>query len=376
MSKSSKSNKILIIAGEISGDLHAAPVVSQLKELDPSLSFFGAGGDLMENEGVELLARVEDMAVMGFSGIPKILPRLFKLKKEIIARIKKDNVRLAILVDYPGFNLQLAKSLKKLPNPPKILEYIAPQVWAWREGRVKTIRRVVDQLAVVFPFEEDYFTRFQIPVKYVGHPLLDELDWKSEELRRPADRPLLALLPGSRLSVVKKHLLTMVKAGELIRQSIPNLEIGIGKSSNIPESTFHNILENKSYIKLCNNSRKLLLQATASVVCSGTATLEAALLNCPQVVIYRTSYLNYNLIKRYIKLQNVGMVNIVSGKKIVPELIQADFTPENIRRHVSPLLQKTYERKSIVDNYKLVNRILGDGGAASNVAELASEMLK
>ena len=195
---------ILIVAGEPSGDLHAAPVVRELQALQPDLTCFGAGGDLLKAERVELLATVEQMAVMGFSDVPRVLPRLARLKCDLLRRVERDRVPLAILVDYPGFNLNLARALKRLPHPPRILYYIAPQVWAWRAGRVKLIRRVVDRMAVVFPFEVKLFDDAGVPVSFVGHPLLDELSSclplpsRAVKIKRGDNPLLLALLPGSR----------------------------------------------------------------------------------------------------------------------------------------------------------------------------------
>ena len=169
------SNEILIIAGEVSGDVHAAPVVTEMKLKSPGLSFIGTGGPQMRAAGVELLAGLDELAVMGFSDIPKMLPLLYRLKKSLIELVKTRNIRLVILVDYPGFNLNLARALKKLNDPPKVLYYIAPQVWAWRPGRVKLMRKVIDIMAVVFPFEVAIFREGGVPVEFVGHPLLDEL---------------------------------------------------------------------------------------------------------------------------------------------------------------------------------------------------------
>ena len=234
--------EILIVAGEISGDLHGAELVKNFLKLSSDYCFFGAGGELMKSEGVELLSHVNDLAVMGFSGIPKILPTLKALKRNILNRVRKNPVNLAILVDYPGFNLNLAKALKQLPNPPKILEYIAPQVWAWRANRTRKILSYIDHLAVVFPFEERLFKAANVPVTFVGHPLLDELNLPTVQLKdtndpksailssdvdEPIQNPILALLPGSRKTVAVKHLPIMIESAKLLINEFPNIRFRI-----------------------------------------------------------------------------------------------------------------------------------------------------
>lgn len=373
-----QSQKILIVAGEPSGDLHAAPVVRKLKKLDPALEFSGSGGKLMSAEGVELLATIDELAVMGFSSIPKILPRLNRLKRLFISRIIRDQVRLVILVDYPGFNLKLAESIKKLPNPPLILEYIAPQVWAWRAGRINKIKRVVDQLAVVFPFEEDLFTKRGVNATYVGHPLLDEIHPKTaNDTSRLLDgKPLLAVLPGSRPAVAQKHINTLTFTIRKLSERYPELQIGIGKAETTSKELLRPLLNASENCTLYESSRGLMRKATAGIVCSGTATLESALLGMPQVVIYKTSGLNYHIIRTMIKLPYVAMANIVAGDRIVPELLQYDFTTEKIIHAISPLLRDSKQRSEMLLKYADIRQKLGSGGAAQRVANLAYNMLE
>ncbi len=352
---------ILIVAGEVSGDIHAAPVVNELKRINPDLTFFGAGGDQMREAGVELLADVNDLAVMGFSQLPRILPKLSRLKKSILERVREQNVKLAILVDYPGFNLNLAKALKSLPDPPKVVCYIAPQVWAWRKGRVKKMRGVVDHLAVVFPFEVPIFRDGGIVTTFVGHPLIEELDeymgvplllskGGTEEISPTLHSrggikgggcqtgTLLALLPGSRLQTMRVHLPIMLKAARQLQIENPGIAIGVGKAPGLDIELYRSILKDDCDSMLWDDGRKLLSSATAVAVCSGTATLEAALLGTPQVVVYHTSWLNYHIIKRLIQLDKIALVNIVAEKSIAPELIQNDLTPDKLANALEPLL--------------------------------------
>lgn len=368
------SNKILIVAGEVSGDLHAAPVVAELKRLDPTLTFVGAGGDLLREQDVKLLATVRELAVMGFSGIPKVLPRLAELKKDIIHHVVVDDIKLAILTDYPGFNLNLAQALKALPNPPKVLYYIAPQLWAWRPGRAELIKQYVDKLAVVFRFEIDFFRKWDVEPVFVGHPLLDELHRYLSEPRVIASPPLLALLPGSRPSVAKRHVSIMLDAAASLKKKIPNLRIAVGLSPALKEWWKNN--HAKVDVEYWDDARALLRQATAAAVCSGTATLEAALMGAPQVVIYRTSFLNYAIARRFVTIPRVSLVNVITGREVVRELIQFDFTARRLEQELEPLLIDPESPQRIKEGYEIVQRALGDKGASTRVAQLAMEMLQ
>lgn len=366
---------ILIVAGESSGDLHAAPVAAEIKSLLPDVHLFGAGGELMRAEGVELLAEVKDLAVMGFTGVPKVLPKLAGLKKKILGRFKDEQVPLAILVDYPGFNLNLAQSLKKLPRPPKILYYVAPQLWAWRENRVGKIQQYVDNLAVVFSFEVDFFRRYGIEAHFVGHPLLDEI---SEYINNPTTKhspaPLIAFLPGSRPSVAKRHLPIVLESSALLKESISNVRIGIGRSPMIVDSFNWNEIEWQG-LEIWDDARGLLANADVAGVCSGTATLETALLGVPQVVFYKTSIINYLIAKTFVKIPNVSLANLTAGHKIVVELLQSDLTAKRLSEEIVKMLTDEQTTKEILGGYEDVKRALGSPGAARRVAGLARELL-
>ena len=252
---------------------------------------------------------------------------------------------MVILVDYPGFNLNLAKSLKKLHNPPKIIHYIAPQVWAWRAGRLKKIKRVIDHQAVIFPFEEKLFRDAGIKARFVGNPLLDELEsYRDREGEKSKER-LVAILPGSRLSVVSNHIDTLIEAAIKLSEIHPRLEFGFGKAPGLSDEIFKDAVEANAKFSVYEGSRELLAKADVAIVCSGTSTLEATLVGTPQVVIYKTSFLNYHIIKRLIKLSEIALVNIVAGKKIVPELLQYDFTVDKICTEVNRILENSETRE-------------------------------
>jgi len=386
----------------VSGDLHAAPVVSELKKLNSQLSFWGTGGNEMRATDVELLADIDEMAVMGFSGILKVLPRLSRLRKTILKQVVSRKTSLAILVDYPGFNLNLAKALKGLSNPPQILYYIAPQVWAWRPGRIKKMRGIIDHMTVVFPFEKELFEKENVKVDFVGHPLLDEmtgyLDMKRDSRTNEQSgqlqeyrtgggtEKLLALLPGSRIQEVKRHLPIMVKAAWLLKDEMPELTVGVGVTPNFDIRYYKTIIDNcgrlssgkydPESIEFYDDSRRLMINADAAAVCSGTATLETTLLGTPQVVVYRTSFLNYQIARRVVRLENIALVNVVAGQRIVPELIQHDLTVESLAGSLRRLLMDHERREEMIRAYEIVSGLLGSGGASRKVAEIALKMLE
>lgn len=362
------SSSILVVAGERSGDLHLAPVVSAIRKNSPSTHFWGAGGEMMATEGVELLSTTSRLAVMGFTGVPRVLPELARFKKLVLRRVAAERTPLAILTDYPGFNLNLARSLKRLPHPPKIIYYIAPQLWAWRPERAKIIRQYVDRLAVVFPFEVEFFLKYGIEAEFVGHPLLDEI-----EIASPAERePLLAILPGSRTSVARRNWQVINQTLPELARQLPGVKISLGLVADHPSWLRDN--PPPVGVEISLDSRALLRRATSAIVCSGTATLEAALLNTPQVVVYRTSPINYLIARRVIGIDSISLVNITAGRKVVPELIQHELNPASLVREVTALFEPSVRARMLV-GYEQVQGKLGTPGAAERVAALALSMV-
>ncbi|MFN3821423.1 MAG: lipid-A-disaccharide synthase [bacterium] len=321
------SKSILVVAGEVSGDIHLAKVVKEMKALREDLHFFGSGGDKMKEQGVELLAHIKDLSVMGFTGLPRLLPRLYVLKNSILKRVAQEKVPLAILTDYPGFNLTLARSLKRLHHPPRVLYYIAPQVWAWNPQRARQLKQYTDGLAVVFSFEVPLFHSLGGNVRFVGHPLLDDIS--NNPIHPSTHRPIdLALLPGSRVQVVKSLLPYMITTAEIVKNRFPLWRIGLSQRGELPAYLFQNLIRDYPWLELFTDSHHLLSQSRYALIASGTASLEAALLGTPQVVVYRTSVLNYLIAQRLVKLPFISLVNILSSTQLVPELIQHHFQPE------------------------------------------------
>lgn len=365
---------ILIVAGEASGDLHAGPVAAELKKLLPEASLWGVGGTELVSAGVECLERVENLAVMGFSGVPRLLPRLRRLKGSLLRRTAARGTRLAILVDYPGFNLNLARALKRLPHPPRVLYYIAPQVWAWNRRRLARIKTSVDRLAVILPFEAPFFARAGVPADFVGHPLLDRTQGT---LETPAvsGATTVALLPGSRRQEVVRLLPVMVDAALRLQRTEPGLRVVVAKSPGLDESLYRLPGAAADGWELRAGVEQTLGGAAVAAVCSGTATLEAALWDVPQVVVYRTSALNYALARALVRLEFIALVNLTAGGPVVPELIQRRLTARRLADEMKSLLTDARRAAAMRQAYQRVREALGEPGAAVRVARLAVRML-
>ncbi len=374
-------DSILIVAGENSGEKYGADLVHQFKKLHPSLSFFGIGGKHMEREGVNLLFPVEELAVVGVFEIISHLPRIKKIFNKIKREIKHQKPTAAVLIDSPDFNLRLAKKLKKLSIP--ILYYISPTVWAWRKGRLKTIKKTVDKMMLIFPFEEKIYEDYGIPAVYVGHPLKDRVKaslTKGEFLEKhglSAQKKLISLLPGSRRSELKYHMPVLAEAMERIKsewdtQFVLLLAESLEKNfllSLIPPSLKGlKVLDEDHYEAIA--SSELVLSAC------GTANLEAALLETPLVSFYRISPLTYFFGHRLATIKNFSIVNILAGERIIPELIQRDFTPQNILEETKKIFDSEDIRSEMIARFRRIKKILGEKTAPKNAAQELEKLIK
>lgn len=366
---------LLIIAGEASGDMHAADVVHTLKALRPELTFWGIGGDKLRAEGVELLHDVKEMDVLGFVEVLKRYSFFKRTFNEVVAEAATRKPDAALLVDYPGFNLRLARELKK--RGIKVLYYVCPQVWAWNRGRVSKMAEIIDRLMVIFPFEVEVFKDVDLKVDFVGHPMVDEL----REFRAKEPEPLpwngpmkIALLPGSRNQEISHILSGLLEAAQLLEKSRPDLSFLIP----VPERHFvlvESILQKASRAPrnisiVVGKAREVLKQADAAFVASGTATLEAALLHCPTVLVYRASWPNYLIGRALIRIPWLGIANIVSGREIMPERIQHHMTPIKLAAAIDPLMNSTPVRAAMLTNFQTLEKTLGAGGPAGRVAAI------
>jgi lipid-A-disaccharide synthase len=368
----------MIIAGEASGDLHGAHLVDAMRGLDPDLDFFGIGGDALRRAGVEVRVDNSDIAVVGaaevFSKIRPILRALWQAKQDL----KKIRPALLILIDFPDFNLLVAATAKKLGIP--VMYYISPQIWAWRAGRVKKIKKLVDHMVVIFPFEVDFYKKWDVPVTFVGHPLLDSTPPAgtgkvSDDLK--GNGILVGLLAGSRTQEVTRMLPTMVEVAEILSQRLEGVRFAVPVASSVGRDIAEGIVEGAKadILVLSNRLRDVLDQATLVITASGTVTLEAAIAGTPMIIVYRMSPLSYWLAKRLIHVTHIGLVNLVGGKSIVPELIQDDASAEKISDQALAMIQDEHGLAQVQAELHRVAQKLGLPGASERVAEVAVEML-
>ncbi len=374
------NKNILIIAGEDSGDLHGASLINELKKIDNNLNFFGIGGDKMKAAGMHLIYHVNKMAFLGFVEVLKHLPFIRKVQKDLIEYVKEKDIKTAVLIDYPGFNLSIAKKLKKLDI--KIVYYISPQIWAWGAGRIKKIRKVIDKMLVVFPFEENFYNQSGVNVEFVGHPLLERIkDYnfltKNElyqEFGLEKDKEILLILPGSRIHEVEKILPESIKAAKKIAEEF-NLQIVVACAPNIDDNIFKTARNNDEFKVVKGYTYDLFKYSTVGIVKSGTSTLEAALFELPIVIVYKTSYLTYLIGKRLIRVDNIGMVNIVAEETVVPELIQENVTQERVYAELKKILSDKELLLSIKKKLSRIKSKLGTIGASKRAASIIYRFL-
>lgn len=371
-------NSILIVAGENSGDKYGANLISQFKKLHPSFSFFGIGGKHMEAEGVELIARLEEISIMGVTGVISRFPRLKALFDRMKREAKRRKPSAAVLIDSPGFNLRLVKKLKNLSIP--VLYYISPTVWAWRRGRLKTIKKNVEKMLLIFPFEVQIYENQGIPHTYVGHPLKERVrvSLTKEEFfqkyKLDPQKKLISLLPGSRKSELKHHLPVLVETVQRIKCIIPS-QFTLLLAESVEEKMLHDSIPKdfSDFTILSDDKYEAMASSDLVLSACGTANLEAALLETPFISFYRASCLNYSIAKCYarltrFKLKNFSIVNILAGKRIIPELIQKEFTPANILQETKKILESDEIRTEMIACFREINNSLGEEKASQNAA--------
>jgi lipid-A-disaccharide synthase len=376
--------KYYIIAGEASGDLHGSNLIKELRNLDRQASIRAWGGDKMRDAGAEVVKHYRDLAFMGFieviKNLPTILDNLKSCKKDIL-QFQPD---VLILIDYPGFNLRIAKWAKE--QGLKIIYYISPQVWAWKEGRVKSIKQVVDKMLVILPFEEKFYEKWDYKVQYVGHPLVQVIEdfqsrkeyqfstwsWKEatvEEDEKQRKKELIALLPGSRKQEIEIKLPIMIEASK----NFSGHRIVIAQAPGLPIEFYKKLVsDNYSNIEIAfeGQTYSLLNQAKAALVTSGTATLEAALFGVPEVVCYKGSGISYQIAKRLIKIKYISLVNLIMDKPVVTELIQNDLTASNLTRELNSILHNPEKIRQIKNDYTdLKNLLQKESNASARAAQ-------
>ena len=367
-----------IIAGEASGDLHASNLMAEIKKKDKKAEFRGCGGDLMKAQGIDLVMHYRTMAYMGFVEVAvnlrKVLGNIAKVKKDIV----EYHPDALVLVDYPGFNLRIADFAHEKGF--KVFYYISPQVWAWKRRRVNKIKKSVDKMLVILPFEEEFYKGYGVDATYVGNPLLDELAKfgtanRSIFLRRNSlgeKREIIALLPGSRKQEIKRMLPVMLK----VVSHFPDYQFVIGGVSSIEKSLYKKIMGKTDVFLTENQTYELLQNASAAVVTSGTATLETALFTVPEVVCYKSTVLSYLIAKWMIRVKFISLVNLVMDKEVVKELIQSDLTEENIVMELEQLLHNGKRQRQLLEDYDDLKDRLGNAGASAKAAAAICEGLK
>jgi len=374
--------KILIIAGEASGDLHGSNLVKEMLSLNPKLKFFGVGGEKMRKAGVNLVADITDMAVVGITEAIFKLRNIYWVYRQLKKSLTLNPPSLIILIDYPDFNLLFARVAKKKRIP--IVYYISPQIWAWRKRRVKLMARLIKKMIVIFPFEKKFYQEANIDVDFVGHPLLDSIRpqfSRDEAFRKFSLNPeftTIGLLPGSRMSEINRHLPPMLKAIPLISRKLQPVQFIIPVAPGLDFKKIENLTfsQNQNLRVVENGIYEVMQIADLLLVASGTATVEATIIGTPMIVVYRVSPFTYLLGKMLIKVKNIGMVNIIAGKTIVPELIQKDLNPEKITHTVLSILKNPKILKEMRKELAKVRKKIGKPGASSRAARIINEILQ
>lgn len=365
--------RVLVLAGEESGDQHGAAVVEALKARAPALRFWGTGGARLAALGVERLAGLEDLAVMGFAEVVGRLGFFRRLEADVHRRLDQGEADLVLAVDYPGFNLRIARYARERGVP--VLFYIAPQVWAWRAGRAARLAQDASRLAVILPFEVEIFARVGADVTFVGHPLLDHPPDIPDRaaflggLGLDPARPVLALFPGSRAQEISRHLVPFLEAARILRTEDPALQVVVARAPSLRDVVMPDDVVDT------DQGRALLAHARAAVVKSGTSTLEAALAGTPFVCAYRTHPLTFAVARRVVRVEHVALANLVAGRRVVPELLQTQVTGPALADTLRPLLADGAARTEMQAALAGVRARLGTPGAAARVADMALELL-
>ena len=359
--------KYFIVAGEPSGDLHGSKLIKAIKDLNPNSSFMGHGGDSMRDEGMNIIEHIDSLAIMGFAEVLRHLPRMNKIMRNTVGAIERSKPDRVILIDYPGFNLRLAKNCR--PHGIPVTYFIMPQLWAWKENRIKYFHQYIDQSLSIFPFEQEWFEQRDVPTNYVGHPFNEGLDPKLSKAEFYSkhnlndDDTLLALIPGSRQQEIDRHLTLYYNSALSLKSKIDNLKIIVTKADNVDFNLPDDVIIESTDIYGAMKYSK------AAITTSGTASLECAIMDTPEVVCYKLSQISYLISSLMNKSPFISMVNLIAGRMVVPEFLQRQVTQNNIIEALIPLLSDTVERKKMLEGMSQVRRSLGMPGAYDRAAE-------
>ncbi|HBO85025.1 MAG: lipid-A-disaccharide synthase [Deltaproteobacteria bacterium GWC2_42_11] len=373
--------KLLIVAGEASGDLHGSNLIISILRIDPSVKTYGIGGIRMTSLGFQSVFDAANLAVVGLTEVISKFPVIKSAFDKLKDTIDKDRPDLVVLIDYPDFNLRFAKKVKKRGIP--VIYYISPQVWAWRKGRVKKIAKLVDKMLVIFQFEEKIYKDAGVDVEYVGHPLVDEVKCGLSRIEArqvlgiDKDNVVVAIAPGSRTSEISRLMPVILDAAVIIKREIPSAMFILPLAGTLERRSVERFFNNKEIpVKIFEKRMYEVIAASdAAIVASGTATLETALLKTPMVVVYKVSPVTYWIGKVLVNVDNISLVNIIAGRKVVPELIQGDANQERIAGEVLNILKNAHISNRMTEDLKMVREKLGKGGASKKSAEIIYRML-
>jgi lipid-A-disaccharide synthase len=379
------SARLLLSCGEASGDLYAGALTRELLLLDPSLRIAGLGGPQFAAAGGTLVDDYRDIAVTGLTEAVAKLPRSFTARRRLVAAAEAERPDALILIDFPDFNFRLAPRIKRLGVP--VIYYISPQIWAWRAGRLKTIRTIADRVLVIFPFEEAIYRKGGVPVEFVGHPLIDLAAPSTSRESFLAARgwspsaPTIAILPGSRPNEVARILPDLAAAAERIRAAVPAAQFLVARAPHLDDQLFDSVgpraLGAAAPVAIVEgDTDTVLASADVALTASGTATVQTALHDTPMVIVYRMSPMSYRLLRRLVKVDNIGMVNLIAGDRIVPELVQEAFTPDAVAREAVSMLTDPVRAARIREGLATVRARLGGPGASRRAAEAILRVIR
>lgn len=373
--------RIMIIAGESSGDFHSASLILALKKISPEIEISGIGGQRMRAAGADIYFDISELSIIGFTDVLKNLRKIKKVFNALLEKIDATSPDAVVLVDYPGFNLKLAQELKKRKIP--VIYYISPQIWAWWRGRIKTIRRFVDKMIVVFKFEEALYKDYGIDVSFVGHPLLDNAQptlSRQDFLNRlglSLQKRTIGIAPGSRKMEIERILPILLESAKLIKEKLPQVQFVLLKAPGLVREIFESKIRKYEFpIALCESQTYDFLKCCDFVlVSSGTATLETAIMQKPMIVVYKVSFLNWLIAKPLIRLPFIGLVNVVAGKEVVPEFIQYKARPRLIAEKTIEILTNQATLTNVKAELEKVRKSLGSSGASQKTAEIVLNYL-
>ena len=374
--------ELLIITGEDSGDLYGGNLGREIKKLSPDIKISGVGGKYMRSAGVDMFCDVFDISVVGFWEVIEKLGLIRRLYKQVVERLDSGNVKGVVLIDYPGFNLKIAEAAKERGIP--VFYYISPQVWAWRKGRVKTIKRYVDKMMVILPFEKEFYQKEGVEVEFVGHPLFEVInpalnkEGICKELGIDSKQLILGILPGSRKKEIAYILPEILKASSLIKEKYPSVQFLLPLSQSIEEDYLKNFITSEySHINVVKGKNYDVMKVSDLLITkSGTSTLEAAIIGTPMIIVYKSSFFSYYLAKALVNVTYAGLPNLLAGKEVVPELLQYNMNAKNIAEKAIYFLEKKDRLKQMKEELKNIRYSLGEQGASKRTAEIIVNFIK